>query len=196
MDELGAGSTTLNAANVLVHARNMSPHDTILTTEAGVYGRVGLYAWQVYQGDTYFDSSGANTMGYSVPAALATTLLRPNQKTVCLVGDAGFLMRAGELETAARLKVAPVIIIFDDRTLGMIRVKQQSKQYVRTGVDLEQTDFVRLTESFGGVGWKVKTLEQFDHAFSIALESDRLHVIDVRVDSEIYASHIKPIRGI
>ena len=196
MDELGAGSTILNAANVLVHARNMSPHDTILTTEAGVYGRVGLYAWQVYQGDTYFDSSGANTMGYSVPAALATTLLRPNQKTVCLVGDAGFLMRAGELETAARLKVAPVIIIFDDRTLGMIRVKQQSKQYVRTGVDLEQTDFVRLTESFGGVGWKVKTLEQFDHAFSIALESDRLHVIDVRVDSEIYASHIKPIRGI
>jgi acetolactate synthase-1/2/3 large subunit len=196
MNELGAGSAELNAASVLVHARRMAPRDAIVTTEAGVYGRVGLYAWQVYEPGTYFDSSGANTMGYSIPAALAASLVRPAQKTVCLVGDGGFLMRAGELETAARLKLAPVIVIFDDGTLGMIRVKQRSKEYAREGVDLEQTDFVRLTESFGGVGWKVETLEQFDHAFATALESDRLHVIDVRVDADVYASHIKPIRGI
>ena len=135
-------------------------------------------------------------MGYSIPAAVAASLVRPAQKTVCLVGDGGFLMRAGELETVARLKLAPVIVIFDDGTLGMIRLKQRSKEYTRAGVDLEQTDFVRLTESFGGVGWKVETLEQFDHAFAAALESDRLHVIDVRVDADVYASHIKPIRGI
>ena len=78
----------------------------------------------------------------------------------------------------------------------MIRIKQRSKGYAREGVDLEQTDFVRLTESFGGVGWRVETLEQFDHAFATALESDRLHVIDVRVDADVYASHIRPIRGI
>lgn len=196
MDELGAGNEALNATNALIHARKMSPHDAIVTTEAGIYGRVNLYAWQVYREHTYFDSSGANTMGYSIPAALAATLVRPQQKTVCLVGDGGFLMRAGELETAARLKLAPVIVIFDDGTLGMIRIKQRSKDYVRDGVDLQQTDFVQLTESFGGIGWRVDTLEQFDHAFATALDSDRLHVIDVRVDPDVYASHIKPIRGI
>ena len=196
MNELVAGSTDLNATNALVHARQMSPRDAIVTTEAGVYGRVSLYAWQVYEPSTYFDSSGANTMGYSIPAALAATLVRPAQKSVCLVGDGGFLMRAGELETAARLKLAPVIVIFDDGTLGMIRIKQRSKEYARDGVDLEQTDFVRLTESFGGVGWQVETLEQFDHAFATALDSDRLHVIDARMDADVYASHIMPIRGI
>jgi thiamine pyrophosphate-dependent acetolactate synthase large subunit-like protein len=46
------------------------------------------------------------------------------------------------------------------------------------------------------VGWKVDTLEEFDIAFGEALESDKLHVIDVRVDADLYASHIKPIRGI
>ena len=103
---------------------------------------------------------------------------------------------ACELETAARLQLSPVIVIFDDATMGMIRIKQRSKEYAREGVDLEQTDLVRLTESFGGIGWWVETLEQFDHAFATALESDRLHVIDVRVDADVYASHIKPIRGI
>ena len=196
MQELDAGSADLNAASVLVRARKMAPRDAILTTEAGVYGRVCLFAWKVYEPGTYFDSSGANSMGFSVPAALATSLIRPEQKTVSLVGDAGFLMRAGELETAARLKVAPVIIIFDDGTLGMIRVKQRAKQYAREGVDMVQTDFARLAESFGGVGHRVESLEEFDEAFASALESDRLHVIDVRMDADVYASAVKPIRGL
>ena len=196
MGAIGADGTDLNAASVLSHARQAAPRDAILTTEAGVYGRVNLYAWKVYEPGTYFDSSGANTMGFSIPAALASSLARPDQKTICLVGDAGFLMRVAELETAARLGLAPVIIIFDDGTLGMIRIKQRSKQYAREGVDLAQTDFVRLAESFGGVGWEVRTLEEFDRAFGSALESDRLNVIDVRVDPDIYAAHIKPIRGL
>lgn len=196
MSELEADNTSLNATNVLVHARKMSPRNSIITTEAGIYGRVNLYAWQVYEENTYFDSSGANTMGYSIPAALATTLLRPDQKTICLVGDGGFLMRAGELETASRLKLAPIIIIFDDAGLGMIRIKQKSKKYARQGVDLKQTDFVHLTESFNGIGRKVSNLKQFDKAFADALKSDQLHVIDVRLDADVYASHIKPIRGI
>jgi len=193
---LGAYRTDLNAASALVRAREQAPRDTIVTTEAGVYGRVNLYAWKVYGPDTYFDSSGANTMGFSIPAGMAASLVRPEQKTVSLVGDGGFLMRAGELETAARLGLSPVIVIFDDGTLGMIRVKQRAKGYAREGVDLRQTDFVRLAESFGGAGHEVHTLDQFDTAFKAALESDRLSVIDVRVDPEAYLAHVLPIRGL
>ena len=196
MGELGASATDLNATSVLLRAREMAPRDTILTTEAGVYGRVNLYAWKVYEPGTYFDSSGANTMGFSIPAGLAASLLRPKQKTVTLIGDGGFLMRAGELEIATRLGLSPTIIIFDDGSMGMIRIKQRSKGYAREGVDIAQTDFVRLAQSFGGVGSKVETLEEFETAFANALESDRLNVIDVRLDDDVYASHIKPIRGI
>ncbi len=196
MRDLGAQQAGLTATAVLQRARQMAPRDAILTTEAGIYGRVNLYAWKVYEPGTCFDSSGANTMGFSVPAALAAALVRPQQKVIALVGDGGFLMRAGELETAARLKVAPVIVIFDDGTMGMIRIKQRARGYAREGVDMEQTDFVRLAESFGGVGCMVRSLEEFETAFGRALQSDRLHVIDVRVDADLYASHIKPIRGL
>ena len=135
-------------------------------------------------------------MGFSIPAALGASLVKPQQKTISLVGDSGFLMRASELETAARLNLAPIIIIFDDATLGMIRIKQRSKGYKRDGVDLAQTNFVTLAESFGGQGWEVRDLHEFDSAFKIALDSHRMSVIDVRVDPDEYASHIKPIRGI
>lgn len=195
MHRLGAGSSQLNATTVLVRARQMAPRDAILTTDAGVYGRVNLYAWKVYEPSTYFDSSGTNTMGFSVPAGLAGALVRPQQKTINLVGDAGFLMRCGELETAIRMNLAPVIVVFNDATLGMIRIKQRQKQYAREGVDLALTDFARLAESFDAVGSVVHTLDEFDAAFAAALQSDRLHVIDVRVDADVYAAHIGPIRG-
>ncbi len=195
MHRLGANSSQLNATNVLVRARQMAPRDAILTTDAGVYGRVNLYAWKVYDPSACFDSSGTNTMGFSIPAGLAGSLVRPGQKTISLVGDAGFLMRCGELETAVRMKLTPVIVVFNDATLGMIRIKQQQKEYSREGVDLAQTDFARLAASFGAVGSEVHTLEEFETAFGAALQSDRPHVIDVRVDPDVYAGHIGPIRG-
>ena len=193
---LGAYDSDLNAASALVRARKLAPRDTIVASEAGVYGRVNLYAWQVNDPGTCFDSSGANTMGFSVPAAMAASLVRPRQKAVSLVGDGGFLMRAGELETAARLGLSPIIVIFDDGTLGMIRVKQRARGYAREGVDMTQTDFVRLAESFGAVGYEVQGLDQFESAFKTALESDRMSVIDVRVDPERYLGHVEPIRGL
>ena len=193
---LGAYDSDLNAASALVRARRLAPSDTIVASEAGVYGRVNLYAWQVNDPSTCFDSSGANTMGFSVPAAMAASLVRPRQKAVSLVGDGGFLMRAGELETAARLGLSPIIVIFDDGTLGMIRVKQRAKGYARKGVDMTQTDFVRLAESFGAVGYEAQGLDQFESAFKTALESDRMSVIDVRVDPDRYLGHVKPIRGL
>ena len=193
---LGATEGDLNAGSLLARARQLAPQETILTTETGIYNAVNLYLWKVPASGTYFGSSGANTMGYSIPAALGTSLLRPDRKTVALVGDGGFLMRASELETALRLKLAPVIIIFDDGTLGLIRIKQQAKGYHRAGVDLASTDFVRLAESFGGRGWMVRTLEDFDAAFRKALSSDQLTLIDARLDPDVYASHMGPIRGI
>ena len=93
------------------------------------------------------------------------------------------------------MNLAPVIVVFNDATLGMIRIKQRQKQYAREGVDLALTDFARLAESFDAVGSVVHTLDEFDAAFAAALQSDRLHVIDVRVDADVYAAHIGPIRG-
>jgi thiamine pyrophosphate-dependent acetolactate synthase large subunit-like protein len=42
----------------------------------------------------------------------------------------------------------------------------------------------------------VRTLEDFDAAFRKALSSDQLTLIDARLDPDVYASHMGPIRGI
>ena len=190
-----ADSDDLNSATLLDHAQRLAPADTTLVTETGIYNAVNLFTWKVSAPDLYFGSSGANTMGFSIPAALASSLVRPDRKTVALVGDGGFLMKASELETLAREKLAPIIIVFNDRSLGLIRIKQAAKGYRRDAVDLAPVDFARLAQSFGGRGERVGTLEAFDAAFKSALDDDRFTVIDARLDPDVYASHMTPIRG-
>ena len=188
-------SDELNSATLLERAQSLAPPDTILVTETGIYNAVNLFTWKVGGPGLYFGSSGANTMGFSIPAALASALVRPEQRTVALIGDGGFLMKASELETLSREKLSPIIIVFNDRSLGLIRIKQAAKGYSRDGVDLAPVDFVRLAQSFGGRGERVSSLAAFDAAFRAALDSDRFTVIDARLDPDVYASHMLPIRG-
>lgn len=190
-----ADSDELNSATLLELAQSMAPQDTTLVTETGIYNAVNLFTWKVHAPNLYFGSSGANTMGFSIPAALASSLVRPLRKTVALVGDGGFLMKASELETLAREKLAPIIIVFNDRSLGLIRIKQAAKGYRRDAVDLAPVDFARLAQSFGGRGERVGTLAAFEAAFTAALDEDRFTVIDARLDPDVYASHMAPIRG-
>ena len=145
---LQGNKSELNSATLLVKARDMAPEDTVLVTETGIYNAVNLFTWKVPSPDLYFGSSGANTMGFALPAAIASSLVRPLQKTIALVGDGGFLMKASELETLTRLKLTPTIIVFNDGTLGLIRIKQEAKGYARDSVDLTSVDIVSLARSF------------------------------------------------
>ena len=192
---LQGNQSELNAATLLVKARDMAPDDTVLVTETGIYNAVNLFTWKVPSPDLYFGSSGANTMGFALPAAIASSLVKPLQKTIALVGDGGFLMKASELETLARLKLTPTIIVFNDGTLGLIRVKQEAKGYQRDSVDLASVDIVSLARSFGGRGEQVHSLKAFVSAFARSLQSDTFTVIDARLDPLVYASHMDPVRG-
>ncbi len=192
---LFADSRELNSATLLESAQLIAPLDTTLVTETGIYNAVNLFTWKVRAPDLYFGSSGANTMGFSLPAALASALIQPTRKTVALVGDGGFLMKASELETLARENLAPIIIVFNDRSLGLIRIKQAAKGYRRDAVDLAPVDFVRLAQSFGGRGERVGTLAGFESVFKSSLDDDKFTVIDARLDPDVYASHMTPIRG-
>ena len=63
-------------------------------------------------------------MGFALPGAIAAQLTRHNQKVVAMCGDGGFLMNVQEIETAVRLKLPIIIIVWCDRDYGMISLKQ------------------------------------------------------------------------
>ena len=175
--------------------RNLSPRDTILVVETGIYQAVVEHVWISYAYGTYLGTLCARTMGLALPAALAAGLLRNDRRIVCMVGDGGLLMRAGELELAGRMKVPLTLIVFNDRGLGTIRSRQATRGLERRGLDLGPVNFAKMAESCGCRGIQVASESEFERAFSEALKTDGPAVIDVQMDPDLYDQVLVQLRG-
>jgi acetolactate synthase-1/2/3 large subunit len=135
-----------------------------------------------YRPNTVLISNGFAAMGFALPAAIAAKLVYPERTVVAVCGDGGFLMNVQEMETAVRLKLPIVILIFNDNGYGLIRWKQQNRYGATTGVDFQNPDFVALAHSFGAAGFRLERTEDFPHLLNKAMQADRPVVIDCPID--------------
>lgn len=132
--------------------------------------------------NTCIISNGFAAMGIALPGAIAACLARPQQRAVAVTGDAGFLMNVQELETAVRLNLSLVVLIWNDGGYGLIEWKQLNQFGRPAHVHFGNPDFVQLAESFGAHGYRIGRAEQLQAVLAQALEEPGVSVIDCPVD--------------
>ncbi|MDF1587830.1 MAG: acetolactate synthase large subunit [Gammaproteobacteria bacterium] len=132
--------------------------------------------------NTCIISNGFASMGIAVPGAIAAKLAYPERKVVAVTGDAGFLMNSQEIETAMRLNIAIVILIWNDASYGLIEWKQQNQFGRTSNVKFTNPDFVQYAQSFGAEGIRIESTEQLMPTLKKALQSETVTIIDCPVD--------------
>jgi acetolactate synthase-1/2/3 large subunit len=171
---------------VIETLRRILPADGLVTVDVGAHKQLAGQVWKAHGPYTYFNSNGLSSMGYAFPAAMAAKLTRPRQDVVCLTGDGGFSMVLSDLETAVRLDLSFVTVVFNDDSLSLIRIAQEKRGFPATGVEGGTVDFARVAEGFGARGLTVKEKEDFAPALEEALASQGPVVVDVRLDSHLF----------
>ncbi|HET6316384.1 MAG TPA: thiamine pyrophosphate-dependent enzyme, partial [Chloroflexota bacterium] len=158
--------------------------DAIVTTDAGNFGGWPARFLRWHQPGTFLGpTSGA--MGYSVPAAIAARLARPEHPVVSLVGDGGFLMTGTEIETAVRERVPIVVLVYDNAQYGTIRAHQQREHPGRQiATALGPVDFAAMARALGADGVTVRDEQEFGPLLLDALRSSTPSVLHLRVDPE------------
>jgi len=132
----------------------------------------------------WITSGGLGTMGFGLPAAMGVKKANPEKVSINFTGDGSILMNIQELMTAVEYDLPVINIILNNKYLGMVRQWQTffyDKRYSSTDINI-QPDFVKLVESFGGVGYLVKTKDEFDKALQDAIKSNKVALINVEVD--------------
>ncbi|MGA9463223.1 MAG: acetolactate synthase AlsS [Terracidiphilus sp.] len=127
-------------------------------------------------------SNGQQTLGVALPWGIASCLVRPNEKTLSISGDGGFLFSAMELETAVRLKLNLVHMVWINGTYDMVAVQEQPKFKRTAGVDFGPVDIVRYAEAFGAAGFMVETPNQIGPTLKKAFEIPGPVLVGVHVD--------------
>ena len=139
----------------------------------------------------WITSGGLGTMGFGLPAALGAVKAFDNEEKVVInfTGDGSILMNIQELMTCTEYKLPVINIVLNNNYLGMVRQWQTMFYDNRLSeTDLSaQPDFKMLAESFGGVGYKVFTKDEFDKALNDAVSQKKVAMIEVMVarDEEV-----------
>ncbi|WP_407643235.1 acetolactate synthase large subunit [Cryobacterium tepidiphilum] len=143
--------------------------------------------------NSWLNSGGAGTMGYSVPAAMGAKVAEPDRVVWAIDGDGCFQMTNQELATCVINKIPIKVAIINNSSLGMVRQWQtlfydgrHSFTDLNTGHDTAMIpDFVKLADAYGALGIRVKTRDEVDAAITKALETnDRPVVIDFIVSRD------------
>ena len=158
--------------------------DMTVSTDIGSH-----YIWMArhfksYVARHFLISNGMQTLGVGLPWAMTAAMVRPNAKSVSVSGDGGFFFSAMELETAVRLNLNTVHIVWNDNAhYDMVKFQEEMKYNGESaGVNFGNIDLVKYAEAFGAKGLRVTTPADLDAVLDEAFATKGPVVVDIPVD--------------
>ena len=178
----------LTPLRIVSDIRKALGRSDILISDVGAHKIWIARFYPAYEENTLLISNGFASMGFAIPAAISSKLLYPGKNVVAAVGDGGFLMTLSEINTAVRLGLNFVCLIFNDGGYGLIEWKEKLRCGRDFFVKFNNPDFVKLSESFGAKGYRVTAEDELLPVLTDALKQKGPSVIDCPVN---YSENLK-----
>lgn len=175
-------SFPLKPQKILWDIRKIMDRNDIMISDVGAHKMWIARHFRCYAPRTCIISNGFASMGIAIPGAIAAKLVHPDRKVIAVTGDGGFMMNIQEYETAVRLKLPFVTVIFHDDSYGLIKWKEQERFGENFFVDFSNPDFVKLAESMHMVGYRISSAQELEPILRVAFNQSVPAVIDCPVD--------------
>lgn len=188
----GTGET---AQSITRDIARIAPGNCRLSVDSGAHMFAALACWQATEPFGVLKSNGLSTMGFALPAAIASSLQEPEREVVAITGDGGLMMCLSELATAVEHNCRIVVVVINDAALSLIDIKQQRQQYQSRGVRYSTVDFAKLATALGCRAWRVGTGQALAPVLEKAFAHDGPALIDVSADPDGYGDQLVALRG-
>ena len=158
------------------------PENLTVCVDAGTFA-APVYRYFRFRDNQRLLSPLSGAMGYGTPAAVAHALRHPERKTVCMVGDGGFLMTGNEMIAAVQYKLPIVFIVSNNSCYASIRINQEREYPGRvSGTALFNPDFHRMAAAFGMRSLVLQNDQEIERVVKEALALNEPVFIEVKTD--------------
>ncbi len=185
-DELSRGEQDdrfpMHPARIVADTRAALSREDIVLVDTGALKMWMARLYPTYAPNTCLISNGLSTMGWTVPGAIGAKIARPEAKVLVATGDGSFLMNSQEIETALRLRLPFVILVWVDDAYGLISWKMDMEIGHNVDTRFGNPDFVAYAESFGAKGYRISSPGELLPCLRTALADDTVSVIACPVD--------------
>ncbi len=185
--KLTSVAETFGPMTIIDELRKFLPENGILTVDVGAHLHLAGQMWRTPSPEKLLMTNGWSSMGFAIPAALAAKLCFPNLPVAALIGDGGFYMTVGELITAKQLNLKIVFVVIYDKSLSLIRIKQEKKKYNHHyGTDLPEILTEPTNHYFGVPVIRANSKPEYVRALEKAFNNSGPVVVEVVVDGREY----------
>jgi len=171
------------------------PHNTIVVSGSGSIPSDMQRTWRVRVPGTYHMEYGFSCMGYEIAAALGAKLAAPDRQVVAIVGDGAYTMLHTELLTAVQEGKKIIVVVLDnsgfqciDNLQGSQGIEHFANEWRRRDPETSlltgpkvPVDFAANAQSWGALGLRASTVDEFRRAVRRALRAEGPVVIDTKV---------------
>jgi acetolactate synthase-1/2/3 large subunit len=201
-----AASKGFSPVTALSILKELLPAGTVVTADVGSHLHLIGQMWDVPPSGKLIMTNGWSSMGFGLPAALAAAFVSRDGLTagsvsrdkkaaaftgsenpvVCITGDGGFLMHAGEMITARRYGLKVIVVVLSDGELNLIKVKQSWKDLDPYGTRLFTGPLFGSDNYLGTEVIRVTSAGEMKAAVGRALLSGSSVIIEAVVDPSVY----------
>ena len=168
----------------LVHS--LAAEDDIIVTDVGQHQMWVSQRYAFEKPRRWCTSGGLGTMGYGMGAAVGAAVANPDKRVILFTGDGSFHMNLNELATVCSYHLPIIIVVLNNKVLGMVRQWQKlfyGHRFSQTDPH-RKTDFAAVAEAFGVKGMKIQNDDDAEEVLKAAFACGEAVVIDCSISPD------------
>jgi len=127
------------------------------------------------------------SMANAMPMAIGAALARPMQQVIALCGDGGLSMLLGDLATIKQYNLPVKLIVFNNRSLGMVKLEMEVDGLPDNETDMINPDFALVAQAMGFKGITIHSPAEVETSIAHALAEDGPVLLNVMTNPNALA---------
>lgn len=127
------------------------------------------------------------SMANAMPQAIGAALACPDKQVIAFCGDGGLSMMMGDLMTIVQYKLPVKIIVFNNRTLGMVKLEMEVAGIPDLETEMMNPDFTKIAEAMGMQGITISEPDEVRSGLEKAFLQDGPVLVTIQTDPNALA---------
>jgi thiamine pyrophosphate-dependent acetolactate synthase large subunit-like protein len=178
---------TIDPRTLSIALNRVLPASRAVVVDSGHFmGYPSMYL-NVPDPESWLFVNGFQAVGLGLGAGLGASIANPDRPTVVAVGDGGAFFALPELETAARLKVTMLVLVYDDAAYGAEVHHFEPMGYDVASVRFPEVDLAAIAHAAGAKAATVRSAGDLDVVEEWLVNPHGPLVLDAKVNPTICA---------